>query len=519
MPDKTLLSSSPSATPEGQRQRLSVLVVESDSQILNQLRDTLHNAGYEVFSETSSERVRQRDDLASFAIVLLDRQLDQDLLPHIRQMAPMLPIILMSPQGNVREAATALSQGASDYLIKPIPPAVLRMSLEQVLAQTRAEVAFQQERAFSDNLLEIAPAIILLLDTQGRIIRFNPFLEELTGYRLAEVQGQDWFEMFLSEEDRPQVRETTQQILSGGSASVKISPIITQDGQRRRISWHWRAVTDEKGNLSGLLAIGQDVTDLLLDVQKKKERTGRLAAIGQTIASVSHEARNVLYALKMGLDLLRHSFDDRDKALEIIQEMENEQHRLARLFEDVRGFAAPIQLERSPHNLSEIWQKAWTSLEGRREGRDAVLHEEVFAPKITCVVDGFRLEEVFRNLFENSLAACADPVEIHITCTPTKVHGEEAVSIRVRDNGPGLTPDQQEKIFEAFYTTKSGGTGLGMALTKRIIKAHGGTIAVEPESTGGAGFLITLPVAGDHFNSSSSRNRKEVKPGRESHQQ
>jgi signal transduction histidine kinase len=99
--------------------------------------------------------------------------------------------------------------------------------------------------------------------------------------------------------------------------------------------------------------------------------------------------------------------------------------------------------------------------------------------------------QVFRNLLENSLAAGRDPVVIEIDCRDVQLDGEAAVEISVHDNGPGLTPDARQNIFEPFFTTKTKGTGLGMAIARRIVDAHGGRIALG-DSSAGAEFVITL---------------------------
>jgi signal transduction histidine kinase len=112
---------------------------------------------------------------------------------------------------------------------------------------------------------------------------------------------------------------------------------------------------------------------------------------------------------------------------------------------------------------------------------------------LACWVDQFRLEQVFRNILENSLAACADPVRIEITCSAAEIEGRPAVRVAVRDNGPGLTPEQKQRIFEPFFTTKTKGTGLGMAIARRIIEVHGGQIAVESSPGQGATLIVTLP--------------------------
>jgi signal transduction histidine kinase len=111
---------------------------------------------------------------------------------------------------------------------------------------------------------------------------------------------------------------------------------------------------------------------------------------------------------------------------------------------------------------------------------------------LTVSADRFRLVQVFRNLLENSLAACHDPVVIHIACGDAHLQGQPALEIRVRDNGPGLTPAARQSVFEPFFTTKTKGTGLGMAIARRIVDSHGGQISLGNESPAGAEFVITL---------------------------
>ena len=112
---------------------------------------------------------------------------------------------------------------------------------------------------------------------------------------------------------------------------------------------------------------------------------------------------------------------------------------------------------------------------------------------LACEVDWFAMGQVFRNILENSLAACVDPVEIRVRCESTLLGGRAALRIAMSDNGPGLDDEQRAAIFEPFFTTKTRGTGLGMAIAKRIVEAHGGHLEVGNGDTGGAVILLTLP--------------------------
>jgi signal transduction histidine kinase len=182
---------------------------------------------------------------------------------------------------------------------------------------------------------------------------------------------------------------------------------------------------------------------------------------------------------------------DRPEVLELVAGAQEAQDDLHRLYEEVRGYAAPIVLDRRPCRLRDVLHEAWDRLGPNRCGRDAVLRERG-DPAASCLGDRFRLAQVFRNILENSLAACRDPVAIDVDWSATEVKGRPAVHVAVRDNGPGLSAEQRQNLFEPFYTTKTQGTGLGLAIARRIVEAHDGLIQVDPDGGPGASILITL---------------------------
>ncbi|HXG08215.1 MAG TPA: hybrid sensor histidine kinase/response regulator [Gemmataceae bacterium] len=231
----------------------------------------------------------------------------------------------------------------------------------------------------------------------------------------------------------------------------------------------------------------------LKHAQEQALQAERLAAIGQMMAGLAHESGNALARSKACLEMLAWEVADRPEALELIDRIQKAQNHLKHLYEEVRGYAAPINLYREVWDLSGIWRQAWENLAVSRQGRDASLCEETGGLDLHCAVDQFRLEQVFRNILENALAACSDPVRIAVRCSAATIDGQPAVQIAVQDNGPGLNAEQRQRIFDPFFTTKTKGTGLGMAIAKRIVEAHGGRIAVGPGSGGGAEILITLP--------------------------
>jgi signal transduction histidine kinase len=137
--------------------------------------------------------------------------------------------------------------------------------------------------------------------------------------------------------------------------------------------------------------------------------------------------------------------------------------------------------------------RAWDSVDQLRQGRDTRLVQTNGAADLTCQVDPFQMEQVYRNLIENSLAACSDPVRIEVAYQNGQEFGTDRLNVTLRDNGPGIAVEDADRIFEPFYTTKTQGTGLGMAIVRRIVESHGGTIDVDRHSGRGAAFVMSLP--------------------------
>lgn len=219
----------------------------------------------------------------------------------------------------------------------------------------------------------------------------------------------------------------------------------------------------------------------------------RLAAIGQMVAGVAHESRNALQEIRACAQLLEWRIGDDHEGREIIGDISRAEARLLRLFEDLRGYASPGRLERQPCRLDEIVSRAWDSVDQLRQGRDARLEQHNGAADVTCQIDPFQMEQVYRNLIENSLAACSDPVRIEVAYQNGQAADADRLRVTLSDNGPGIAAEDADRIFEPFYTTKTQGTGLGMAIVRRIVESHGGTIDVERHPGAGAAFVMTLP--------------------------
>jgi signal transduction histidine kinase len=238
--------------------------------------------------------------------------------------------------------------------------------------------------------------------------------------------------------------------------------------------------------------VGQDVTEQ----KRAKERlvqSERLAAIGEAMTGLAHESRNALQRSQAFLELLASQVENDPESVDLVGKIQVAQNQLHQLYEEVRQYAAPLRTSPTPCDLVELIDETWAHLEHARRGRKVQFIWRDSPQELECSVDRMMIQQVFRNILENSLAACSDPVEIHVCCRPVRKAARGAAELSFRDNGPGLSAEQRSRIFEPFFTTKQRGTGLGMTLAKRIVEAHGGTIGVRSENGRGTEIVIELP--------------------------
>ncbi|HVW02281.1 MAG TPA: response regulator [Planctomycetaceae bacterium] len=478
-----------------------ILVVEDDPDTCDNVRDILELDGYEVHTAgTAAEALAFPTD--GCAAMILDRRLPdataEELLPKLRALHPRAPIVVMTGYSDLNTALAILREGASDYLLKPINPEALLASLSRIVERrwleeekTRAE---EQVSLLAAAIRQVSDGVLITTADAAtrdyRIVYANAGVLEMTGFNTDELLGKSPRILHgpqtdvrvlqrlrvALEEGRPFTAELVHYRKDGApfDAAITISPVF-----------------NARHELTHFISIHRDVTDRKRQ-QEHQLQTERLAAIGQMVTGLAHESRNALQRSQACVELLAKRVRDQPEARDLLARIQLAQDHLHQLYEEVRSYAAPIRLDRRRQFVADIWREAWQHLSRLRAGRDTQLHEHLNEVDLWESVDAFKLEQVFRNVFENSLAACRDPVVVEVSAAVTTFQDGPALQIRIRDNGPGLNAEQAVRIFEPFFTTKTRGTGLGMAIARRNIEAHGGAIAVGPNSPG-AELILTIP--------------------------
>jgi PAS domain S-box-containing protein len=462
-----------------------IFVVDDDEDAREALRDVIELEQLRMFDAGNAAELFALPGWDEVAVVLLDRQLPdaapEELISNIRELAPQTGVIMVTGHGDIAGAVACLRAGARDYILKPINPEALLASVNRELdRQSSAERLARSERQYQA-LFQSAIDGYLILDDEWRIVEANPAACAILGYESAPLVGKSLQALAgKTSDDEPMRDILSQHVQSSGECELTHATGLPMAAEYRLV----KNFTPNRQLFSF-----SDVTDRKR-AEERARQAERLAAVGEAMTALSHESRNALQRGSTCLELLELQLDDQPEAFELVTRARKAQEQLRALYEEVRQWAAPINIARHECNIRGVWREAWDHVKQGRQARTAILREHIECDPVWRV-DRALMHHVFRNAFENAVEASPEGGAISLRCSRTSSSGASLLRILIRDEGPGLTPEQQARIFEPFFTTKRTGTGLGMALCQRIVTAHGGAILAT--SPGGAEIEITLP--------------------------
>lgn len=240
--------------------------------------------------------------------------------------------------------------------------------------------------------------------------------------------------------------------------------------------------------------------DELKSTQEKLIRTERLAAVGELAAQIAHEIRNPLGAISNSVGVLRRDLDLRGDDRRLLEVVHEEAERLESIIADFLKFAKPRPIHRTPQNLAELLDDLLLLLAqkgplGRAQGKrkSQVRIEKYYDPGLPIAgLDAAQTREALWNLLVNAVEAMPEGGVLTVRVQRSK---EGDVEVIVSDTGKGIRPEDREKIFEPFHTTKADGTGLGLAIVQRVVDAHAGAVDVSSEEGKGSSFRLRFPLS------------------------
>ncbi|WP_233582690.1 nitrogen regulation protein NR(II) [Corallococcus sp. CA053C] len=248
------------------------------------------------------------------------------------------------------------------------------------------------------------------------------------------------------------------------------------------------SVSPLEGEAGALLIVFQDLTELRR-MEEDLKRTDRLASLGALSAQLAHELRNPLASMRGSAQLLAQDPSSDAVVQKLTGILVRESDRLGRLVEDFLRFARPPEPKRQPVALDALLAETVDMLRVDPLSREVQL--EVWAPEaLVAPVDPDQLRQVLINLVRNGCQAAGAKGTVRVALA--RADGE--AQIRVWDSAGSITEEMMGHLFEPFFTTRSGGTGLGLSTAHSIIRAHGGTIRVTSQPAEGTEFLVGLPL-------------------------
>jgi signal transduction histidine kinase len=220
-----------------------------------------------------------------------------------------------------------------------------------------------------------------------------------------------------------------------------------------------------------------------------------LAEVGQLVGGLAHEIKNPLSTINVNLkllseDLSRHGDELHQRWLRRLSAVQHEAGRVRDTLDDFLRFAGKVELSPAPTDVRQIVQELADFFAPQADAAKAILRVSLPETPVRCNIDANLIKQAILNLMINAVQAMPQGGELLVRVTSSRA----SAVIEVIDTGPGIEPQKLAMIFKVYYSTKRGGTGLGLPITRRIVEEHGGSITAESEIGKGTRFTIQLPL-------------------------
>lgn len=535
-----LLASPVGRATAGQAQ---ILIVEDNPDLREFLHDVLiddYGVSLAADGETALAAVAaQPPDLVITDLMMPEMDGEHFIRRLRQQQSANIPVLVLSARADDALRETLLAELVQDYLTKPFSPQELRARVRNLVSVKRTVDILQKElnSQASDineltnglinsrkSLLESLRALqiserrwlgfyentavgIALTDIDGKIMKANPALQKMLGYRGNEILGVSLVEI-SEESERALTRQNVHSLLAGRLESYQVQKRY----ERRDGSHLWAHVcasvipqVDKEG--PRIAVIVEDVTaqkaaeDALARTQSDLARVSRLTTMGELVASIAHEVNQPLAAIvtnsHAALRWLERSPPDTEETRAALTRAHRDAVLAGKVIARIRNFLKKGEMRYQEVNIHAMLDSLIAMLRPLLNEGDTVIRLRIAASLPQLLADPVQLQQVLMNLLVNAIEAVRSLPEQCRQEITVSVSSEDSESLlfSVRDGGPGVPPDKRAQIFDALFSTKSDGLGMGLAISRSIIESHGGTLWLDTGNETGASFSFRLPGA------------------------
>jgi two-component system sensor histidine kinase HydH len=347
-----------------------------------------------------------------------------------------------------------------------------------------AKRSLEDTSAFADEVVAHLPVGLIAFDPQGRITFFNAAASQITGLDAVAAKHRK------TEAVLPAQLCGLKEILDKGKTITEKEMTCTFAGGRSvPVSVSATRIVNAVGALVGHILIIRDLGEVRR-LQEEIHRQEKLAAIGGMAAGVAHEIRNPLSSIKGLASFFKEQFEEGSEAKEAAGVMINEVDRLNRVITELLDFSRPTELKLQVTDLSALVAHSIQLIHQDANNHGINIQTNIQDNLCQVSVDPDRLAQGLLNLYLNAIQAMPQGGTLNVQCRAEK---DNHMRITVSDTGHGIAPEHIDKIFDPYFTTKSKGAGLGLAIVQKIVQAHHAHLSVESRQTKGTTFTLRLP--------------------------
>ncbi len=423
-------------------------------------------------------------------------------------VAAFLANLALRPLAQISERLDAFTQAetAGELDSDSSDDAVVQVSYKIERLGRRMRNVEEVFSALKENLDQIMANLedgILLFTRDARAVLVSDSVERFLGLRRNQVLGAEIHEVF----DRATRLGAMIRDAFDAGVSILQEEITTETGRRVQISLdfiHDDHESDRRQTLGALLTLHD--LESVREIESELELSRRLSAIGRLTAGVGHEVKNPINAIVVHLELLRNKLDGSDeRALRHLDIIQSEIQRLDRVVQTLVDFSRPVELQLEEQDLRNVVSSVLMLASAELETRSVRVTSLLPQYPVMANIDSDLMKQALLNVVLNGGQAMADGGVLEVRLSADS----RMTSIAIRDEGEGIPDDVRPRIFDLYFTTKREGSGIGLAMTYRILQLHNGEVDVQSHPGKGTTFVLRLPVSA----SSEARLRNSLPPG------
>ncbi len=348
-----------------------------------------------------------------------------------------------------------------------------------------SQTSLQRISAFNDSIVESLPVGLIATDSAGYIKMVNASAENIAGISAGQMVAKKPANVLP--EELAQLFDMSEH--SGAVPGNREVVLRTDENVRRSLLLTILSVADAENNSIGDVLLIQDISEIR-QLETDLRRNERLAALGKMAAGVAHELRNPLSSIKGLAVLLKNKTSGDVEGQQTADVLVQEVERLNRSITELLDYTRPERLELKDVNLGKILHQAATLVGVDAEALNITMTTSL-DDEVLVKVDEDKMKQVFLNLLLNSIQAMPNGGTLSISTERIN----KQIACTITDSGVGISEKDLPRVFDPYFTTKRDGTGLGLALSAKIVEEHGGTVSVDSTEGGGTRVKVVLPVA------------------------